>query len=245
MLASLFQPDPVLDPDTREWIRAVFAWIDRQPAADRPFDPPNLILPIREHFPGEANTPHGMAEQVFASVRQHTGMDRQPARLAEPGGLTPQPVTALGTASTGGQRIFHYDPQLIGNRQALVGTFAQELAAWWVEGIREPAPAAEGNADAIAELVATRMGFGVFLANTAFRVRVNGCGACKGPSADRDADLGRDELAWALALFCREHGIPPARARAHLESPLRTTFRKAWRYTGSRQGREERPVATA
>jgi hypothetical protein len=141
---------------------------------------------------------------------------------------TPEVSSVQAGLATGPASI-PYNPDLVTNSQALVAHFAREIGLRLSHAATTPAPAQEGNEYHIAELLAVQLGFGVMLANTAFNVRTNRCGACQGPSAERDAALSRDDLAYALALFCHRHAIPLSRARVHLNAPLRPALRRAHR----------------
>lgn len=227
--ASFFQPAAVLDNDSRLWIQAVFAWASRQDVLRQQIAGAGLVLPIAAHFPGQASTRHGMAELVFANVCRHAGLEGARFRLADPHGLldSPLPYTAGGVPPE--SVPIPYDPRLVTESEALIAHFAREIALRIGATASGPAPAHEGNIAHVAELIAVMAGFGVMLANTAFHVRVNQCGACRGPAAERDAALSRDDLVYALALFCRLKGISPADARRHLKPPLRPVFRRALR----------------
>lgn len=239
LLPRLFQSAPALDHESREWIDGVFAWALQQPDWQGFLSRAHLVQPVREHFPGEADSHHGMAQLVFDSVREHAGLAGSPFRLAQPDDLLDEPVplgpipgsdhAAAGPAAGPASIPIAYPPPLAGNPQALIAHFAREIGLRIAPTAREPAPAHAGNEPHIAELLGVLMGFGIMLANTAFSVRVNQCGACKGPAAERDAALSRDDLAYALARFCQLRDVPPARARGHLNAPLRPVFRRCLR----------------
>ncbi len=229
LLAPFFRPAPVLDDDSRRWIQAVFAWASRQEVLRPRIAGAGLVLPTPAHFPGQASSRHGMAELVFGNVCRHAGLEGAPFRLANPDDLLDSPVPYAGAGVPPESVPIPYDPRLVTESEALIAHFARELALRVGATAAEAAPAHEGNIAHVAELIAVMLGFGVMLANTAFHVRVNQCGACRGPAAERDAALSRDDLVYALALFCRLKGIPPADARRHLQSPLRPVFRRALR----------------
>lgn len=238
-LARLLQPAPALDPATRAWIHAVFEWARNEPDWRDRLDRADLVLPIAEHFPGRADSQQTMARLVFDSVLRHAHLADSAFQLAQPGDLMDRPVPWQSMATPGvssaqpaaatGPASIPYNADLVTNSQALVAHFAREIGLRLSHQAATPPPAQEGNEYHIAELLAVQLGFGVMLANTAFNVRTNQCGACQGPSAERDAALSRDDLAYALALFCHRHAIPPARARAHLNAPLRPALRRAHR----------------
>ncbi|MBK1671953.1 hypothetical protein [Ectothiorhodospira shaposhnikovii] len=222
---NLFRRAPVVDDTTRAWIRDVHAWAMAQQDDLRPLDQAHLVMPIREHFPAQVQSPHEAAVATFAAIRRHAGLEAVPMRLVPAGDGTRFPAIP----SEAEPLVLEYDPLLWTNRQALVAQLARDLAGWWMYTRSRPAPAQEGNEAHVAELVAVWMGFGIFLANTAFISRVGGCGKCAGPAIDRSASLGRPEIAYALACFCRDRKIAPGEARSFLEPPLKGLFRQAMR----------------
>lgn len=253
LIPRIFQRAPALDPESRAWIHAVTDWAEDEPHLEPMLRKAHLVLPTAEHFPGQADNRQAMAQLVFSRVLEHAGLADSPFRLAHPGNLMDAPVpwetmdtaraSQAGAAPASGGVGIPYDPELVAHSQALIAHFAREIAMRLIATARQAPPALDGNEAHVAELLATRMGFGVMLANTAFQVRVNQCGACKGPAAERDTALSRDDLAYALGLFCRRQGIPPGRARAHLNAPLRPALRHALRDLDRRE--REGPRGTA
>jgi hypothetical protein len=241
MILDLFRRAPLLDDTTRAWIHEVFAWALRHQGREVFFGGTELVLPTPEFFPGRADSVHGMAQLVFDSVRGHAGLGHWPCRLLEPGALAPQPypapplarpVRALqGSAAPVVQdaapALFSYAPELVRNPEALIANFAREFAHHLAAAAPEPPPAGAENWGHVTELVGVFMGFGIMFANTAFTVRVNSCGSCQGPAAERPGFLSRADISYALALFCRLKDIPAARVRPHLKSALRPFFRRA------------------
>lgn len=242
MIFDLFQREPLLDDTTRDWIHAIFAWAMRHQGREIFFGGTQLVLPTPEFFPGRADSVHGMAQLVFESVRGHAGLDHWPCRLQEPGAWVPQayppqaPAVPIRTrhgstmpVAQGSAALFRYTPELVANPEALIADFAREFAHHLVAAASEPPPAGEENWGHVTELVGVFMGFGVMFANTAFNVRVNSCGSCQGPAAERPGFLSRADLSYALALFCRLKEIPASQARSHLKSDLRPLLRRALR----------------
>ncbi|SEP91272.1 hypothetical protein SAMN05421693_11046 [Ectothiorhodospira magna] len=224
-ILQLFRSTPVVDETTRAWIRDVHTWAVAQQDDVRPLDQAHLVLPIREHFPAQVQSPHEAAMATLMAIARHGGLDSIPMQLVPAGYGARFPAAPTAAEPL----VLEYDPLLWTNRQALVAQLARDLAGWWMYTRREPAPAQAGNEAHVAELVAVWMGFGVFLANTAFISRVGGCGQCASPAIDRSASLGRPEIAFALACFCRDRKIAPREARAFLEPPLKGLFRQALR----------------
>ncbi|AGA34833.1 hypothetical protein TVNIR_3196 [Thioalkalivibrio nitratireducens DSM 14787] len=241
MFLNLFRRDPLLDETTRQWIHEVFAWALRHQGPGVFFRKTDLVLPTPEYFPGRASSVHGMAQLMFESVRRHAGLDHWPCHLLEPGALTAQPYPrhapgpayrarkepAQATDGAVSTALFSYSPELVGNPEALIATFARDFAQHVAASAPEAPPGGRENWPHVTELVSVFMGFGLMLANTAFSVRVNRCGSCQGPAAERSGYLSRADLTYALALFCRLKDIPAGQARRHLKAALRPVFRRA------------------
>jgi hypothetical protein len=241
MILGLFQREPLLDDTTADWIHAVFSWALREQGREVFLNGTDLVLPTSEFFPGRADNAYAMAQMIFESVRRHAGLNHWPCRLLSPGELAPQPYppqvpptpkrvmgdASLPTAPRGTPALVRYAPELVGNPEALIASYAQAFAHHLAASASEPPPAGDENWGHVTELLGVFMGFGIMLANTAFNVRVNSCGSCQGPVAERTGFLGRAEIAYALALFCRLKGIPARHAKTHLSSALRTYFRRA------------------
>lgn len=124
--------------------------------------------------------------------------------------------------------VFEYDPVLVHNRDVMVASFAMGMASWWL-GFTDPRSRPDPEGGALVELVAVMMGFGVFLANTAPQHKRPGCGACSDGGVERPAALSREEILFALALWCRNKGLGPRHVRPHLDTGMRALFREAWR----------------
>lgn len=242
MIFGLFQREPLLDATTSDWIHAVFAWALREQGRDVFFGGTQLVLPTPAFFPGRADSVHAMAQLVFESVRHHAGLSHWPCQLLAPGQFAPQayppqaplkPVRVIpGTerSANGGAPVpFRYVPELVGNPEALIANYAQEFAHHLAASASESPPAGEDNWGHVTELVGVFMGFGIMLANTAFNVRVNSCGSCQGPATERPGFLGRAEIAYALALFCKLKDIPARHAKTHLSKALKPYFSHAMR----------------
>jgi hypothetical protein len=79
------------------------------------------------------------------------------------------------------------------------------------------------------ELCASAMGLGLIIAMGAC-VYKKGCGGMK---MHRGTEATVEEATTALALYCRTRGVPPSRARAHLEVTQREAFDDALRLVDS------------
>jgi hypothetical protein len=240
MFANLFAPKPPLDEPSVEWILQVFGWALRWFDAAFFRDQTLLVSPTNEHFPGRADSVHGMADLIFRATAGYAGMGHWPLRLLPPDGGVPlaPPLLALPRplrlasaepppARSGGGAIIPiaYDPILVNNPEALIAGLAQTLAHHLGAAAGEPPPGGLQNWPQATEIIGVFLGFGVLFANTAFQFQTRSCGSCGGPSPQRQAFLSQFDLTYALALFCVLKGIPQREAQRHLKKSLRSHFK--------------------
>ncbi|SCZ64168.1 hypothetical protein [Thiohalomonas denitrificans] len=237
---SLFRSEPLLDEASIWWLFDVYAWALKNFGSDVFYQETVLVVPTNEHFPGREQSVHGMAQLIFEQVRQHAGLSHWPARLVEPERFDPdaRPRLALQGAIRGGKGIspevsegeslvFTYDPNLIGNPQALIATFVHNFAHFLGSMADEEPPGGRENWPHLTEVLGVFMGFGLMLANSAFKAPAGGCGSCAGPAAERTSFLSQYDMTYALALFAVLKGIPNKEVLRHLKKPLRPFFKRA------------------
>jgi len=203
------RPKSFLDPARREWQFDAFAWLLRNCGGYPKFLETTLVLPIEQHFPDAGMSGHAGATAMFRCVRDHAGMADWPCTV-EPQSQEPRstPLPANGIP------VFTYNPDTL-EPKALIPTFAHALARYLVETFEERAPGGPPLHEPAIELSAVFMGFGVFMANSAF--------------ADARYDLNEGEFVHALAIFCLLRKLDPENVAAHLNPHLRKYLRLAAR----------------
>lgn len=238
---SLFRSEPLLDEASIWWLFDVFAWALRNLGSDVFHRETILVLPTNQHFPGREQSVHGMAQLIFEQVQQHAGLGHWPCGLVEPERFDAdaRPRLALRGAIRGGKGVvpedseghtlaFTYDPALIGNPEALIASFAHSLAHFLGSTVEEePPPGGRENWPHLTEVLGVFMGFGLMMANSAFRAPAGGCNSCAGPAAERPSFLSQYDIAYALALFTVLKRIPNKTVLCHLKKPLRPFFKRA------------------
>ncbi|MEA3278732.1 MAG: hypothetical protein U9Q81_26220 [Pseudomonadota bacterium] len=248
MLFGLFFAKPPLDEESVQWLFEVFAWALRNCDAGVFYDETLLVRPTNDHFPGRENSVHGMAQLVFRETAAYAGMGHWPFRLMEPGAPFPSeppkleirgPLRSSGGTVTAAVHStdpipIPYDPNLIGNPEALIAGFTQTLAHYLGSAVQEPSPGGLQNWPQATEVLAVFLGFGLMFANTAFNFQSRSCGSCGGPSAQRQAFLSQYDVTYALALFCVLKGIPKSDVLRHLKKSLRPYFKRCVRDIESR-----------
>lgn len=233
------QRKPLLDETTITWLIDLYAWSLRHFDA-RIFEQYTpLVLPDERSFPGHADSPQGMAELIFGHVRRHAALGHWPCTvvpshlnvgvshvlidgaLRQVDGVEPDGV---GEAQ---RLLVQYVPDMVRNPQALIATFAHQLAHYLATLAPEPPPGGKENWPHATEVLAVFLGFGVMMANSALNVRIARCGSCAPPPPDRQSWLSQYDITYALAIFCVLKGIPASRATPHLKPALRGWFRRA------------------
>ncbi len=218
---GLFNPKPLLDPSSVDWILAIQDWI---------YDPDNgpglklsgrLVCPNNEDFPGRASSVEEKASLLLEQIQAHAGLAHWPCTA-----ITQEDVQHLQDqqALADNQRYIVYPASAVGDTQALIATMVQQLAAHLVRQASTPPPADEEQWPLVVELLGIQLGFGVMFANSAFAFR-GGCGGCRTPN--RAVYLSQDEATFALALFCHTHSIDRSQVFKHLKKHLPPIYRRA------------------
>lgn len=254
MFSNLFASRSVLDEESVQWIFEAYAWALRSFDAAVFHNETILVTPTNEHFPGRENSVHGMAALIFEQVRAYSGMQHWPVRLATDNACalpSPHQIVIAGalrgakgktpaSVDPAQQILVSYDPQLIGNPEAMIAGFAHVLAHHLGSTAQESPPGGAQNWPHLTEILAVFMGFGLMFANSAFNFRPRSCGSCAGGAAERRNFLSQHDITYALALFCVLKDIPNKDATHHLKKSLRPFFRKAVKDIKHRQNALEK-----
>ena len=251
MFSKLFAAKPVLDEASAQWIFDAYAWALRNFDVAVFRDETILVTPSNEHFPGRENSVHGMATLIFQQVKTYAGMQHWPLRLVtDTACALPAPHKIVIEGALRGaqgkipanvdaaqQILVNYDPQLVGNPEAMIAGFAHTLAHHLGSVAQEPPPGGVQNWPHLTEILAVFLGFGLMFANSAFNFRPSSCGSCSGAAAQRQSFLSQYDITYALALFCVLKGIPNRDVTRNLKKSLRPYYRKAVKDICGRQQR--------
>ena len=240
MVFGLFRKqDLVTDVEVR-WLFDSFAWCLRNFDAQVFFGETRLVVPSNDFFPGRETSVEGMARLIFEHVQGYASMGHWPVQLVDQtvcaipqpgkveirgalrgaGGKMPEPKADGPSLAVG------YDPDLLGNPEALIAGYAHALAHYLGQTATEPPPGGATYWPQVTEVLAVFMGFGLMFANSAFNVPVRSCGNCGGPAAERRSYLTQYESTYALAIFCLLKGVSSSAVLRHLKNSLRPFYRK-------------------
>jgi hypothetical protein len=241
MLLNLFARSPVLDEASAQWLFESYAWALKHFDAAVFYHETLLVRPSNEYFPGSENSVHGMANLIFQQVLRYAGMAHWPCRLADPQTChsVAQPTVHLVGALRGSRGkmppqelqqaplIIPYDPQLVGNPEAIIAGFAHSLAHYLGTTASEEPPGGAHNWPQVTEVLAVFMGFGLMMANSAFNFRPRSCGGCGTNSAERSSFLSQYDVTYALAIFCALKDIADKDVLRALKKSLRPYYKQA------------------
>ena len=119
-----------------------------------------------------------------------------------------------------------YNPEQTLKPEDMAASFAHVLAQHLIIQAQQLPPGGQAYFAEGSELLASMMGFGVLLTNSAYTFR-GGCGSCYNAMANRQPALGELENVFVLALFCRLKGIAYKAVRPHLKQHLRSSYKRA------------------
>ncbi|MEN8171033.1 MAG: hypothetical protein ABFS08_12495 [Pseudomonadota bacterium] len=243
MFSALFNKQPLLDDESIQWLFDTYAWALRNFDAVVFRDKSILVLPNDRFFPGRVESVEGMAGLICDKVKEYAGLAHWPTRLLDGRQcqLEETPKLLLEGPLRGGKGIdpaeveearrlpILYDPALINNPEAMIASFAHSFAHYLGTMAKEAPPGGEENWAHITEVLASFLGFGLVMANSALNVRIPRCGSCGPAPVDRQSFLSEHDMTYALAIFCALKEIPNSEVLPHLKSSLRGFYKRAMR----------------
>lgn len=219
----------------------MFAWSLQNFGSDVFYDETELITPTSRYFPDKADSAESMIKHVFVRVRKYAGLENWPCRI-QPQEDDPNPIVAptlvlkgapsgpAGTFSHRGNKteaVITYKPKLINQPESLVATFAHELAHYLSSMAKDAPPGGEEYREHATDLMAVYLGFGIFMANSAFIFQQYTSVDSRGWSSTRQGYLSEYQLTYALAIFCALKNINDDAVLPYLDRHLRGFYKKA------------------
>lgn len=231
----------LLDADTTAWHVDNFEWLLKVLPTENDFAKTRLILPRPGLFDSHGLKGDALAQSLFNQVKAYCGMADWPVELISEGAapkrnrdLIQVPDRNLGFSGTfatdGNAAVITYDPALLDTPHDFITTMAHELAHYLLATVPDERACDDAHEEHLTDLTAVFLGFGVFLANSAFTFeqwRDEGLGASQGWSYKRSGYLSETELVFATALFLTLSGKDSAEAEASLKPHLAKQLRQA------------------
>jgi hypothetical protein len=203
-----------------------------------------FVTPTSEFFPASGVKGEEKVAFAFDRVKTHAKMQgwscrlvaqpRRADRLSTFVPLTREKSGAAGTFSWNeSEAVITYDPALADDPLALVATLIHELAHYRLAGQGLP-PGGKEMEEFATDLATVYLGFGVFGANTAFRMQQHGDYLSQGWKRSGLGYLRREDWLFGLAVFFALREEPVELARKFLPSEMFASLRKAARYLETR-----------
>ena len=233
MFFNLHKSEPLLDEPSVLWLLDVFQWAMRNVHLGDNIHRPVLIIPTNEHFPGNAENANAMAQLIFSQVKDYAGVSGLPFALqSDDASLALQDTGQLPSSQ---EHVFEntlpiaYSRTMLHDPEVFIASSVQQIAFHIIINSQESPPGGDENWPHAAEVLATFLGFGVIMANTANTQKIRSCGSGSGPGIQRSAFLSQYDLSYALAIFCILNDVRINEANRYLKKSLRRYFAKSIR----------------
>jgi hypothetical protein len=211
-----FRSKPLLDAEDMRWHFDNAAWLARNLGSRAGFGQATLVLPDLQSFDSDGLAGHALALALFEQVKAYCGLREMPVILVRAG------TEVAGSVAP----QIAYTPGLIANPQSFIAAMAHELARYILaKGVTAPSPLGSQEDGLLADLAAIHLGFGVFLANSAFKIETQ----ADGWSYSRQGYLPEPDLVFALAVFLKSRQLDPAQALRYLKADLGAMLRRGLR----------------
>jgi hypothetical protein len=121
-------------------------------------------------------------------------------------------------------------PSKLDDPMGFVATMAHELGHYSMSRFRGEPPGGDEALEPATDVCAVFLGFGVFMANSAFTFQQFHDGRVQGWRTSQLGYLDEKALAYALALFLPLRGLDAGEARRHLKDNPRSYVKHALRH---------------
>jgi hypothetical protein len=240
-----FKKNRLLSEEDELFMFECFRWLLTHFGGEDFYRTTKLILPTQEFFPDTVDSDVAAAESIFAKIKKYAGMETWPCHLKAQDGddnITVAPTVSLknvgtsplGTFSTDESEIvtITYNPRLVSQPTQLVATLAHEISHYLTATAPKPPPGGWDNWEFATDVCATFLGFGIFVANSAFNFRQFTDVDSQGWESSRHGYLSEAEHSYALAVFLKLKGIAPKTALKHCDPNIRKYLKHAWSELG-------------
>lgn len=261
-MLSIFQPKPLIDANSAEWIYATVAWSLKYFDRGEFFNSTRLVQPNNEFFPGRVSSVGEKAANIFQHTLRYSGLKHWPFELKSLQQMAnesqcqvpPRPQPELANIQRNSniqadeevpiiisqQPLFvFYNPQQTLKPEDMSASYAHVIAQHLIIQSQQMPPGGMDYFAEASEVLAHVLGFGVLLTNSAYTFR-GGCGSCYNAMANRQPAMNELESIFTLALIARIKGIEKKVALQHVKGHLHSSYKKALKQIekslNSRQG---------
>lgn len=239
-MLNFFKAKALLSEEDRNFQHACYAWLLKHFGGDDFYNEAQLVLPTEEFFPAQVASPEEAAQATFKQVKKYAGMEEWPCTLIaqeEDPNLVVAPTLVIqnvehnpsGTfsANESNEVTITYNPELTANPTQMVATFAHELAHYLTAAAPEPPPGGWDNWEFATDICASFLGFGIFVANSAFNFGQYTTVDAQGWRSSRGGYLSEAEHSYSLALFLILKEIPFEQALEHCDTNIKSNLKRA------------------
>jgi len=243
-IKEMFKQKPFVDADTKAWIFDTYSWALRNLSSDIFYGETVLVLPTNDFFPDKSSDSEELSLLIFERVKKYAGMDGWECELlSQEQDVNPvvSPTVVIHNSPKGPAGTFSiqkddlnknkatitYNQNQVKNPQMLIATFAHELSHYLGATIVEFPPGGEEAWEPATDLIAVFIGYGLFLANTAFTSEAFTGIDSQGWSTQTQGYLSENDLIYAISIFCILKKISISSVEPHLKKSLRSGFKKA------------------
>jgi hypothetical protein len=235
----MFFSKRAIEDHIADWVEDRFAILLEHFSAEKSVRATELALPSDERFQVKGETAEVRAEQIYQLTAGFAGFADWPVKLTAMGDEGPQDLSSgviLPTANTAagsftvnpdGEVEIKFSRDLLDRPDDLIATFAHELAHLLLHARNVEEGTVSEDAELVTDLGAVYLGFGAFLANSAFELQQYQDGLMGGWSSKRQGYLTENTLVYATALFCSIKDGEFDTARDALKPRLQPVFDRA------------------
>lgn len=245
------------DDETIEWIFDMAKWWLQSFGGFQQFaGATSIVRPIEEDFPIDLGLEgHELVEDYFEFAREHARLadwpflmvDRTEPNVADalrgmPHHMTSaaQPTAEPAKIAEGDPLTIPYEISLLDDTEALVAAMARGMSHYLLYDAPTELPVEPDEREYVVDLGAVFLGFGVFLANSAFRFKQTEAGTMVGWGYSRRGALSVLDLSYTLALVATLLDVPDADVVPHLSANPKGFFRSGRRQLKMRRSDLER-----
>jgi hypothetical protein len=232
MIFGFSQQQALIDNDSMCWMFDVFAWAQKNFSRNVAENRAKLILPTNDFFPGKGASVEEMAALIFSQVKSYMGLSELACELQNETGSHQAVPSLPGSeklpeAQANERLVLTYLTHTLNDPEVLIASFAHQLAFYLVTTAEEAPPGGRENWAHAAELLASFLGFGVIMANTANTQKIRSCGSCSGPAVERESFLSQYDMTYALTIYTSLNNVTVKEALSQLKKSLRSFYKKS------------------